>query len=192
MNTDLTVSSGTILTLDDNPPEHLKNNFERIQITALEDLVTTGFVQSEDTLNHLLDSAKAVTTHALSLRNEPLPRIPGTSRIDLRRFDKFTLLTSDAASHEQNIFWKLFREIPPLSSKNIDSKTKLEGIINVNLPIVNLYRFQNVTVEPNAVLEFKKEINTLLCKDLLVRKTGRIVIQRGSLHINAFSIQGEQ
>ncbi|MGK7379764.1 hypothetical protein ACSFXN_18260 [Planococcus sp. 1R117A] len=192
MSMDLTVSSGTTLTLDTNPPDNLKNSFERIQISKLEDLVTAGFVQSTDKLDHLLDSAKIATTHALSLRNEPLPAITGVHRVDLRRFGNFILSNQNATFHEQKVFWNIFREIPPHSAINIDVQTKLGELVNTNLRHLNLYRFLDITVESKATLEFTKEVNTCLCNNLVIKNTGRIVVQRGSLHINATSIEGEQ
>ncbi|MBW7474891.1 hypothetical protein K0T92_09055 [Paenibacillus oenotherae] len=191
MANDLTVPSGTTLTLDDNPPEHLRSNLERIPIVTFNDLITAGFVSSEDTLKRLLDSAKEATKHALSRRDVQHFRVQGTTRIDLRRFGNFTLAAHNTMHQEQSAFWNLYRDIEPLTAVKLDSTAKITDLLRVNR-VVYKFLFHDVVIEQNAVLEIKKPTNTFWCNELLIKKTGRIVVKKNGVRIKAFSIQGEQ
>lgn len=191
MANDLTVPSGTTLTLDDNPPEHLRSNLERIPIVTFNDLISVGFVSSEDALKTLLDSAKEATRHALSRRDVQQLRVQGTTRIDLRRFGNFTLAAHNTMHQEQSAFWKLYRDIEPQAAVKIDLNAKITDLLRIR-HVVYKFLFKNVVIEQNATLEIKKPTNTFWCNELLIKKTGRIVVKKNGVRIKAFSIQGEQ
>lgn len=191
MANDLTVPSGTTLTLDDNPPEHLRSNLERIPIITFNDLISAGFVSSEDALKRLLDSAKEATKHALSRRDVQQIRVQGTTRIDLRRFGNFTLTAHNTMHQEQSAFWKLYREIEPQAAVKIDLNAKITDLLRIR-HIVYKFLFNNVVIEQNATLEIKKPTNTFWCNELLIKKTGRIIVKKNGVRIKAFSIKGEQ
>lgn len=191
MAIDLTVSSGTTLTLDDNPPEHLRSSLEHIPVQTFHDLIKAGFVSSEDSLKRLLDSAKDATKHALTRKDVPQLKVPGTTRIDLQRFSNFSLAASNTIMREQSAFWKLYRDIEPHTAVKLDLAANISDLLKIKI-VINKYLFRDVVIEPNAILEFKKPTNTFWCNELLIKKTGRIVVKKNGVHIKAFSIQGEQ
>lgn len=196
MAQNLAVPQGATVTLDENPPAQLAGALQRIQIRTLDDLVSHGLIASSATLSRLLDGAKQVTAEAVSRREtySPLVRIPGTPRIDLRRYGGFRAATPDVPELEASLFWRMVRAIPPTALGGIAQNTDLiaaPGVrINPKLGELIKFNFNDIEVQPNAVLAIKPTVQALTCNSLMIRRTGRIVVQGSGAVIRAFSIQG--
>ncbi|WP_308636410.1 hypothetical protein [Paenibacillus silvisoli] len=192
MADDLIVASGTTLALNDAPTDKLQNAFQRIPVETFKDLVTAGYISNDESLKRLLGSAKEATKFALSNKSVQRVRIEGTTRLDLGRFSNFSLAATKTTAREQSSFWNVFRDIDPHVAASIDTNARISDYIaNFNKVIVS-YLFNNITIEPNAVLEIRNPTNTLRCNELLIRRAGRLVLKKSGVHIRAFSIQGEQ
>ena len=196
MEDNLTVEEGTTVVLDENPPAELAGNLHRVRIRTLNDLVELGAVSSHEKLNQLLDSAKEVTATTLKRRDTFVPFVPvhGTTRPDLRRFGSFVAAAPDASSSEGIMFWRTVRGINPHEIATIDPSTHLTADLypwSRYRPIF-LYRLQNITVERGAVMTIGAKVQSLRCYDLLIKKTGRIVVKGSGTVIKAHSVKGEQ
>lgn len=193
MADDLTVVQGTTLVLDENPPPTLAPSFQRVRINTFNDLVERGVIKSQSTVDRLLNSAIEVTRATLTRRETftPFVSVIGTTRPDLRRFGSFVAATSDVNPTESHTFWRLARSIDPQALSTVKTDTTLQPYLHPALSVINQYLFQDVVVEPNSVLTVHSAVTLLFCRDLLIKRTGRIVVQ-GSTRISAFSIEGEQ
>lgn len=196
MANNLTINEGLTIVLDGNPPAEMAVNLQRIQINTLEDLVSNGIIESQSTLQELLNSAQVVTADALSNSETftPFVRVPNSTRTDLRRFGSFIAATPDTLPSERQAFWRIARQIEPrLLSSLTSSQVLATSASNSRLSEIISYFFQNVTVEANAVLQINSAVQVFTCNELLVRRSGRIVVNgSNSLKINAFSIEAEQ
>lgn len=197
MAIDLSVGEGTSVVLDENPPAALAGSIQQVQIRTLNDLVDLGLVSSREELNQLLDSAKKVTAEMLTRRETfvPFVRIHGTTRPDLRRFGSFMAAAPEVSPSESRGFWRAVRGIDPRRLATVTPGMDLISVISpAALRIVGFYKylFNNITVEPSAVLEVGVNVQTLECHDLLIKKTGRIIVEGSGVVIKASSIKGEQ
>jgi hypothetical protein len=196
MAMNLEVNEGTTVVLDGKPPRGLARSLERYELKTLRDLVTVGLIDSENALTSLLDSAKQVTTRALSSRDtfRPFMAVPGTTRPDLRRFGDFLTVSSAsvASRFEAEGFWRVARAIEPEMLDNVNLDTPLKDVSS-SLPGITLkYGFNDILVNANSVLVVASDVQQLTCRNLLIKKTGMIEVQGGGIAIKAFSIQGEQ
>jgi hypothetical protein len=194
----LNVAEGTTIVLNENPPADLAENLQNIRIRTLNDLVENGVINSTTTLNQLLDAAKTATADALGRRETFTPFVPiyGTSRPDLRRFGSFLAAVPTIQSSESEIFWRVARSINPQALHTIDINTDLSRVVLTpgtleRLSDIAKYYFQDVVVEPYGVLTLGSTVKVLQCRDLLIKKTGRIVVNGGGAKIVAYSIQGQ-
>ena len=196
MEDNLTVEEGTTVVLDENPPAELAGNLHRVRIRTLNDLVELGAVSSHEKLNQLLDSAKEVTATTLKRRDTFVPFVPvhGTTRTDLRRFGSFMAAAPEASSSEGTAFWRTVRGINPHAIATVDSSTHLTAALYPWSKYRKIfeYRLQDITVEHGAVLMIGAKVQSLNCKDLLIKRTGRIVAKGSGTVIKAHSVEGEQ
>jgi hypothetical protein len=194
MANNLTISGGTTIVLNENPTVELSESLQRIQINTLEDLVDAGVIDSQEKLQNLLNSAQLVTEEALSRRETftPFIRVPGSSRDDLGRFGSFIAATPNILPSERHGFWRIARRIEPISMANITTAVDLNGVVPLPSRQLLNFIFNNIEVESNAVLQIQSTVQLLSCNQLLIRRTGRIVVNGNSLKIQAFSIAGEQ
>ncbi len=191
MSSNLTVKTGTSVVLDENPSPLLTANFERRQITTLDDLVKFGLIESNDTINKLLDAAKAVTTSTLGNSSTFTPNvtIPGTSRPNLRRFGSFIAAVPNININKVTTFWRVARTIDPQILTNVTSKTILADL-GSRVAILPTFFFADVTIEESGTLIINAPIGHLKCNNLLIKKNGRILINSSGLMIKASSIKG--
>ena len=198
MAIDLSVAQGTSVVLDENPPAALAGSIQQVQIRALNDLVDLGLVSSREELNQLLDSAKKVTAETLTRRETfvPFVRIHGTTRPDLRRFGSFMAVAPEVSPSASRGFWRAVRGIDPQRLATVTLDMDLRSVINPasRRIISGLYNyfFRDITVEPGAVLKVGANVQTLMCNDMLIKKTGRIIVEGSGVVIKASSIKGEQ
>ena len=195
MASNLVVEQGNAVTLDENPPPELADSFQQVQINTLSDLVEHGIVESQDTVTELLDVAKDATALALMNRREtftPLETVPGTIRPDLRRFGNVVSAVPDISPVEVNSFWQIVRAIDPPVLSSVTPGMNLASVIPSWVPILYKYfLFNDVTVEANSTLTVTASVQKLNCHNLLIKKTGRILIQGSGVVIKAFSVKGE-
>lgn len=194
---DLVVAAGTTIVLNDTPPVDLEGNLERVHIRTLNDLVDQGIIKSRENLDRLLGSSKTVTTAALRDRATftPLVRVVGRSDPDLRRFGSFRAASSGISSVEMQSFWRIARLVDPEQLAGVTVESDLSRAINsshINLKDILKFLFDNVTVESGATLRIEPSVQAFQCHDLLIKRSGRVVVAGGGLHITAHSIAGEQ
>ncbi|MGB9131160.1 MAG: hypothetical protein WCB90_00880 [Methanosarcina sp.] len=197
MTSDLIVDSGTTVVLNDNPPANLGENLKSVEITKLKDLVDLGFVDSNEILNQLLNSAKKATSIAISSRETFFPKVfvPGTTKPDMRRFASFVANTPNATPLQQSTVWRTIRDIEPAYLENIDIASDLKAIKEIGYkPFeVKIWRFKNITVQPNSTLKIDMSNSVIKCYDLVIKRTGKIEVQSGGgVYIKAHSITGDQ
>lgn len=202
MTQDLVVLEGSTVELTDAPPTALQGNFNQIQVRTLRDLVTTGMIDSEEKLHQLLASAQNVTAVALSnpATFTPFVAVSGTLRTDLRRFGSFladTQVRGVTNRLEVDSFWRVARAIEPSQLATIDLDTPLANVRTVvSGSLINAriyqYLFRSITVEPHSNLVIAPTVRALTCHDLLIHRTGKIIVQGSGVVIKAHSIQGEQ
>lgn len=197
MANNLIVEAGNIVSLEESMPIDFPVQPERLLIDKLEDFVNFGIIKSSDTLDRLLDTAKIVTEEKLRnpLTHTPFVPIRGTSRPDLRRFGAFASNVQDISSSEVNSFWRITRTIDPNILSAIDTSTRLVDVVQVDPRLWETFRylFQDITVQEGATLSVSRKVHNIRCNDLLIKRSGRILINGGgSLFITAESIRGEQ
>ncbi len=195
MTSNLTVTQGSTVVLNEQPPASLAGNFQQVQINTLDDLVTHGIIESPDTIRKLLEAAKDTTASALATRRKtfvPFVAVPGTMRPDLRRFSSFTAAVPDVSPAEVHSFWRVARAIDPsiLSTVKVGDALKSAPRIRV-IPGMNHYTFKDITVEANGILTVAASVHRVRCGNLLIKNTGRILVEGGGVVIKAFSLKGE-
>jgi hypothetical protein len=193
MPSDLIVNQGTTLVLNEDPPTNIAEALEKVQIRTLNDLADSGIISSRETVSQLLGTAKRVTAEALALRETfvPFVAVPGTTRPDLRRFGGFLANSPDVSRIEAETFWRLVRPIDPHMLAELDLDAPVIHLPR-HLSEIFRYLFANVTVEPESTLVIASSRIHFNCGHLLIRRTGRIVVQGSAVFIKATSIQGEQ
>lgn len=191
MPSDLAVEKDTTLLLDETQPE-VAESFQRVRLDTLDDLVSQGLIKSGETLGRLLEAAKSVTAEAVERRETYVPAVlvPGTRRPDLRRFGSLLAAVSDVHPLELNVFWRAVRAIDPslLTTANVRTSLRLAGASPLTF---SRFAFNDVTVEAGSTLEIAPSVEILECRNLIIRKTGRILVLGSSMFIKASSIQGE-
>ena len=198
MPEDLVVPEGTNVVLDENPPQHLAESFQRVHLRTLGDLVDNEVISSDDSLNSLLEAAKNATRSALESRSTYVPavRVPGTLRPDLRRYGSYSAATGSIHPGERDTFWRVAREIEPAALANVTRDTPLAGVLTsaqaAKLSTIFKYLFQDVTVQSNGTLTITAAVQHFTCGNLLIERYGRILVQGSGVKISAFSIQGIQ
>jgi hypothetical protein len=197
MAEDLTVGRGTTLVLDENPPAQAAGGFQQIHFRALNDLVDHAVIGSATTADALLEAAKMATAGALTRRETFTPFVPvvGTTRPDLRRYGSFLAAAPNVHPGEAQSFWRVARAINPTALASVALDTDLTTVGLARSPILSpfyKYLFNDVVIEPTSTLAIAPAVHMFSCNNLLIKKTGRIVVQSSGLKISAFSIQGEQ
>jgi hypothetical protein len=187
MAKNLIVPEGQRLDLSEKVPANLADAVQSVAIESFNDLVKGGLVRSDEDLKAFLDSAQSATKAALEEPGPPRP-VPGTlHRFDLQRFGRFIAGVPKTHPGEAKIFWNVARDLPPsilLSRVKVNTKlTDLRGGL-----VLRLLHFLDITIEPAATLVVKA--SKLSCGDLLIKKTGKLVVQGGGLYLKAVSIQG--
>lgn len=189
MPDDLVVGANAVLTISDDPGPGLDTFVERVPVTRLSDLVSAGLVR-ESVLTELLKAGKAVTAQALSevTPARRVPFVPGSRRLDLGRYTAFTAASAKALPSEQSVFWKYFREVEPFAAGKVTIDTEISQTISA---LIRLWT-QDCTIEPGGTLQFTGSQKGFICRNLLIKRTGRIVVRGVGVSIRANSIQGEQ
>src|SRR5215212_130430 len=193
MTKDLIVKQGTTVILDENPTGDLAGSLQLLKIESLSDLVKHGFVRSKEKLSDLLNSAKKVTDDVVrdSRTFTPFIPVPGTSRPDLRRFGRFIAATPNVNNFERDIFWRIFRDFDPNVLEDINTDTKISGVPSLagrsRVWIAPSFLLTDIVVESNASLVVRN-MTSIRCRDLMIRRNGRIVVEGSGLYINAHSI----
>lgn len=193
MPADLTVPEGTTVVFDDAPTQDLAPYVERVTVERLSDLVEAGLVRSPEALDAMLESGRHVTARAIENlgTQRPVRRLAGTGRVDLGRFASFEhTVAEDTAATDRRAFWRVFRAIDPTLVRRI----KPSDVLKLGPSIADLVKIltKDCTIEPGATLQFSGKEKFFLCGDLLIRRTGRIVVNGAGITISAASIQGEQ
>ncbi len=195
MAIDFTVAAGDHLVLDEHPPAHLAGTMSRLEIRTFSDLVGSGAVSSNEALSHMITAAKRVTEASLAPTGRGV-LIPGTRRPDLQRFGGFAAATTALRSADSNTFWQIFREIEPSQVAALTATTNLTPILPVSFKNVmekfKVYLFKNVVVEVGATLELASSVKKFTCHDLLIKRSGKILVRGSGTLIKTFSIKGEK
>lgn len=195
MAENLTIPRGRTYSFDDDVEPTLRQYVKTAAIEKLDDLVENGLVRSRDDLNSMLDSARAATDTALRsiARTPDATFVPGTRRIDLGRFRPFAIGAAEVAHADRGAFWRIVREVPSDRIATLKPDTPLTALISsAQLQIMSWVLANDVTVEPGATLHFAGSVKTLTCRDLLIKKTGKIQVQGSGLVVRARAIKGEQ
>jgi hypothetical protein len=189
---DLIVKQGTHVILDEKPPQAIAGALQRVNINTLQDLVDVGAVRSHDALDKLLHAAHTATASAIRLRETytPMVRVHGTMLPDLRRFGAFRAAAPEVPSSDVDIFWRVVREIDPVTLATMTPATNLSSILRPSFGSIFKYLFKDVEVQSNSVLTLTPAIHVFLCNHLTICKGGKIAVQGSGMVINAFSIQG--
>lgn len=194
MAENLTVPRGQTYRFDDDVEPGLRQYVSTVAIEKLDDLVDSGLVGSKNDLTSMLDSARAATDTALQsiARSPDAAFVPGTRRIDLGRFRPFAIRSAEVAHADRDAFWRIVREVPSDRIATLKRDTRLTGVIASPQLVIGLVAAQDVTVEPGATLHFAGSVKTLKCRDLLIKKTGRIEVKGSGLVVRARAIKGDQ
>lgn len=191
MPQDLLVKEGTHVLLDEQPPQSMVEALQRVKINTLQDLVNVGVVRSREALDKLIQSAQAATTSALRSRETYAPpvRVVGMARSDLRRFPAFRAAVPEVHSADADIFWRVVRDLEPTAIAHMTPASTLSWA-NLHLREILKYLFNDVEIYSNAVLTLAPKVQVFECRNLIIRRGGKIVIQGTGTVIKAFSIQG--
>lgn len=198
MAIDLVVPKNTSVILNAEPQDALKAQMKRLNIQTFGDLAAQKVVASASTIDRMLTAAKKVTQEALTRRETftPFRPIPGTARTDLQRFGGFMAALPSEHPMEVKIFWLVARSIEPTKLQQIDKDTPIQAFLDIGsrlaLAKFVMFLFQDITVESGATLEIQKSVKILAANNVLIKRTGRIVVKGTGTTIKAFSIKGEQ
>lgn len=190
----LIVPSGKTVTINDDASDDMIKTFRKeVKIERLADLVTHGIVRSEVILNEMLQSSKAATDTALRdpRRFSPLVTVRGTRLPDLRRRGDFTMGSASASPVEQQAFWSIVRKLPPQKMEKFDISAAFvkNGLFKWT---VLKYLLGDLTIESGGTLSITGKRKLVYANDVVIRRSGRILVSGNGLHLKAKSIFGEQ
>lgn len=191
----LFVKARETIIVDDAPTHPVIRAARReVRLESPRDLVTNRLIRSNEVLDELVAAAKSATQRALVNPRtfSPFTPVRGTSRPDLRRWGDFVASSPHANPSEQRAFWRMIRAAEPRGLARLTATLAFKDLGLIHRIPWWLFEFGDITVEGGGTLAFKGKSKTVFAGEVLIKKGGRIVSSGGSVHINAFSIKGEQ
>lgn len=173
----LVIAAGGRVALSGSPTQpELAGRLNKIQIKTLNDLAAKQIVNSPSSLPAMLESARNATKKAMH---------SGKTSPDQQRFKDFVGGAPQASWADKSLFWGVFSRIEP--------KAALTWELGKALPFpyaLNLYHFDDITIEGKGTLQVESTVNALRCRNLVIKKNGVLRSGATQLTVKAYRLQG--